>query len=129
MTMALCFNCGEIKFGAICACPKCKVSSTGDMRLDIGFSDHHYKVETLKEFGGVIRAIHAASDDPATRFGAFIHYVSENHSSILKVDLAPEMKAKVTDALRGVALPSVTLRESAIHRYHRYRAREPNDDA
>ncbi len=123
--MALCFNCGEIKFGAICPCPKCQVESSGDMNLDIAFSDHNYEIETLKEFGGVIRAIHAASDDPPTRFWAFIHYVSEHHPSILKVDLKPEMKTKVAEALRGVALPSVTLRESPIHRH---RAREPDDD-
>ena len=125
MTMALCFNCGEIKFGAFFPCPKCQVKSSGDMGLDIAFSDHHYDVETLKEFGSVIRAIQTTSDDPRTRFAAFLHFVSEHHPSIFKVDLKPEMKAKVTDALHGFVLPSVTLRESAIHRH---RAREPNDD-
>jgi hypothetical protein len=25
MTMALCLNCGEIKFGAVCPCPNCQV--------------------------------------------------------------------------------------------------------
>ena len=35
MTMALCFNCGDIKFGAICPCPKCQAESSGDMELDI----------------------------------------------------------------------------------------------
>jgi len=123
--MALCFNCGEIKFGAICPCPKCQIKSSGDMGLDIAFSDHHYDVETLKEFGGVIRAIHSATDDPQTRFWAFIQYVSEHHPSILKVDLKPEMKARVTDALHSVAFPSVTLRESGVRRH---RGREPNDD-
>ncbi len=61
------------------------------MGLDIAFSDHHYDVETLKEFGGIIRAIHSASDDPPTRFWAFMHYVSEHHPGILKVNLKPEV--------------------------------------
>jgi hypothetical protein len=126
MTMALCFNCGDIKFGAICHCPKCQITSSGDMGLDIAFSDHNYDVETLKEFGGVIRAIHSASGDPPTRFWAFIHYISEHHPSILKVDLKPEVRAKVTDILSGVVLPPVTLRESPSHRN---KARESNDDA
>jgi hypothetical protein len=95
------------------------------MGLDIAFSDHHYDVETLKEFGGVIRAIYSASDDPPTRFWAFIHYVSENHPSILKVELKPEMRATVASALQRVVLPPVTIRESPIHRH---RARESNDD-
>src|SRR3989442_9134470 len=126
MTMALCFNCGDIKFGAICPCPKCQVKSSGDMGLDIAFSDHNYDVETLKEFGSVIRAIHSATDEPPTRFWAFIHYVSEHHPSILKVDLKPEMQARVTEVLRSVVLPLVTVHESPIHKH---KARESNDDA
>src|SRR5262245_35535760 len=106
MTMALCFGCGGIKFGAIVRCPKCKVPSSGDMGLDIAFSDHYLDLETLKEFGRVVRAIQSSSGDLPTRFWAFIHYVSEHHPSILKVDLKPEMKAKVVEALRGVTLPS-----------------------
>ena len=126
MTMALCFGCGEIKFGAICPCPKCKVKSCGDMGLDIAFSDHHLDVETLKEFGSVIRAIQSGSGDQTTRFWAFVQYVSEHHSSILKVDLKPEAKVKIAEALRGVELPSVTLRESPIHRH---RTKKPDDGA
>ena len=122
--MALCFNCGDIKFGAICPCPKCQVKSCGDMGLDIAFSDHHYDIETLKEFGGVIRAIQSASNDPPTRFWAFIHYVSGHHPSILKVELKPEMRAPVENVLRAVVLPPVTIREPPIHRH-----RESNDDA
>jgi len=125
MTMALCFSCGEIKFGAICPCPKCQVSSCGDMGLDIAFSDHHYDVETLKEFGNVIRAIQPACDDPPTRFWAFIHYISEHHPSILKVDLKPESRIKVDNVLRRVVLPQVTLRPSPADRH---RAREPDND-
>lgn len=125
MTMALCFSCGEIKFGAICPCPKCQIESTGNRRLDIAFSDHFLDVETLKEFGAVIRQIHAACDDPPTRFWAFIQYVSEHHPKIMNIDLEPEMKAKVSNVLRGVALPPVTLRESPAFRLYR---RELNRD-
>ena len=96
------------------------------MGLDIAFSDHHYDVETLKEFGGVIRAIHSASDNQPTRFWAFIHYVSEHHPGILKVNLKPEVLARVNDVLRGVVLPPVTIRESTIHKH---KVRDTNDDA
>ncbi len=124
--MALCFNCGEVKFGAICPCPGCAVASSGDMALDIAFSDHFYDVETLKEFGSVIRAIQSASEDPSTRFWAFIHYISEQHPGILKANLKPEMSARLADVLRGVVLPPVTIRESRIHRC---KSRESNDDS
>ncbi len=115
MTMALCFNCGELKLGALCPCPKCHVNSSGDMGLDIVFSDHHYHVDTLKEFGAVIRTIHAATNDPATRFWAFIQYVSEHHPDILKVALKPADQAKAAEVLRGVAFPPVKLRKSPRH--------------
>ena len=124
--MALCFSCGEIKHGAFCPCPKCRVESSGDSGLDITFSDHNLDLETLKEFGNVIRAIHKCSTDPGTRFWAFLHFISEHHSDILRVELHPEMKVKVMDALRGVTLPSVTLRLSPMRRHS---AREPDDDA
>ncbi|HHY84553.1 MAG TPA: hypothetical protein GYA07_03325 [Verrucomicrobia bacterium] len=96
------------------------------MGLDIAFSDHHLDVETLREFGSVIRAIEGSGADPSTRFWAFLDYVSEHHPGILRAELEPEMKAKVTEALRGVALPKVTLRESPIRRH---RAGGRDDDA
>ena len=39
MTQALCLHCGEIKFGALCPCPQCQADSTGNVDLDIAFSD------------------------------------------------------------------------------------------
>jgi hypothetical protein len=96
------------------------------MGIDIAFSDHHYDIETLKEFGNVIKAIQPASVEPPTRFWAFIHYVSEHYPSILKVDLKPEARTKLDNVLRGVSLPPVTLRPSPAHRH---RAREPGRGA
>src|SRR5947208_1440674 len=57
MTWALCFNCGATKFGASCPCPECQRASTGDMGLDIAFSDHHWSEATLKAFGEVVRSL------------------------------------------------------------------------
>lgn len=61
----------QVKFGAICPCPKCSVASTGDMQVDILFSDHHYDVKTLSEFGEVIKAIRSACDEDELRFCSF----------------------------------------------------------
>ena len=57
MTWALCLTCGDVKFGAICPCPNCGVSSTGNMQLDIAFSDHHLSRRTLDELGAVVAEI------------------------------------------------------------------------
>jgi len=114
MTMALCFGCGEVKFGALCPCPRCQLTSTGNVTLDIAFSDHFYTVETLEEFGAVVREIHSVTTDGSTRFWCFIHYVSTNHPSILQAAPPAELRTAVEDALRGLTLPNVTLRRVCL---------------
>ena len=79
MTWALCFNCGSTKFGALLPCPECQAASTGDISLDIAFSDHHMAVESLEEFGAVVRAIRQVCEDDQLRFWSFIYYVSTRH--------------------------------------------------
>jgi hypothetical protein len=112
MTWALCFHCGEVKFGAICPCPKCQVPSTGDMNLDIAFSDHNMTKATLEDFGKVVAAIHAKSDDPELCFWTFIRYISMNHSSILGVELKPDLAEKCDALLASLSLPDVKLTPS-----------------
>jgi hypothetical protein len=107
MTWALCFNCGEIKFGAICPCPKCDVTSTGDMNLDIAFSDHNLTKEALEDFGKVVAAIHAQSEDAELCFWTFIRYISINHSSILGVNLDPDVAKKCDALLSQISLPTI----------------------
>ena len=111
MTWALCLNCGDVKFGAICPCSGCGVESTGDMSLDIAFSDHHLGKETLEQFGAVVKAIHDVCDDDELCFWAFILYVSDNHPDILAAEIKPDLMQRVEQLLGGVALPVVTVRE------------------
>jgi hypothetical protein len=73
MTLALCLNCGVTKFGAVCPCPQCKFSTTGDFNLDITFSDHRFSKTTLQAFGAVIASIHRVCDDGQLRFWTFIY--------------------------------------------------------
>lgn len=112
MTWALCLNCGDVKFGAICPCPKCGMASTGDMNLDIAFSDHNMDKRSLDELGAVVAAIHDVCDDDELCFWTFIRYVAVHHSSILGVDLKPDLQRQCDDLLEQVELPDVTLRPS-----------------
>ena len=118
MTMALCMSCGNVKFGAICPCPECGVASTGDMGLDIAFSDHRLDVATLKELGGVVRAIRGtcqsagAGDD--VQFWSFITYISTHHPSILTATPPPELAPRANDVLGRTRVPNVTLRPSRL---------------
>ena len=51
MTMAVCFNCGEIKFGAFVDCKKCntKPQNHDDRAVSLFLTDHFFKMDTLNE--------------------------------------------------------------------------------
>lgn len=112
MTWALCLSCGQVKWGAICACPRCQVASTGNMELDITFSDHRIHKETLEELGAIVESIHQASDDQELCFWTFIHYISVNYPEILTAELKPEARVRVEEFLPRLSLPVVTVRPS-----------------
>lgn len=126
MTWALCLNCGAVKFGAICPCPKCQVASTGDMMLDIAFSDHHMGKETLHEFGEVIATLHQATSDETLRFWTFIRYISVNHPSILGVELNAEVQQQCDALLAQVELPPVTMRPSPREQWEAEQQSKPD---
>lgn len=112
MTWALCFNCGATKFGAICPCPECESASTGDMNLDIAFSDHRLSEDTLKAFGAVVASIRRVCDDDQLRFWSFIHYVSTRHPEILGVNMPAEQRDRCEAVVARVNPPPVTVEES-----------------
>lgn len=112
MTWALCLNCGATKFGAICPCPECAFASTGDMNLDIAFSDHRLSKDTLKAFGEVVRAIRRVCDDGQLRFWSFIYYVSTRHPEMLGVKLPEEERERCAAVLARASPPGVTVEES-----------------
>jgi hypothetical protein len=112
MTKALCLSCGRTKFGAIVPCPHCGVPNCGDINVNIAFSDHRLPLAALEALGSVIRAISPHSPDPSERFWTFIEYVSQNHPKILRVDLAPDTKAKCDAILATAAIPALDLGKS-----------------
>jgi hypothetical protein len=50
MTLAICFACGAIKFGALCPCEKCKTipKSEDEIAVSLLMSDHHMSVADLE---------------------------------------------------------------------------------
>lgn len=107
MTTALCFNCGDTKFGAWCPCGKCGVESSGNRNLDILFSDHQMSAATLHRLGGVIKTIAAHCDQPDIRFWAFISYVSSHPSQVLSATPPSEIAERVAALLDQLQLPLV----------------------
>src|SRR4051812_43332798 len=112
MTWALCFNCGATKFGAICPCPECEYASTGDMSLDIAFSDHRLSKATLKAFGAVIAAIRQVCEDDQLRFWSFIHYVSTRHPELLGIYMPAEQSERCEVVVARADPPLVSVEES-----------------
>ena len=112
MTWALCFKCGSTKFGALCPCPACQSGASGNINLDIAFSDHWMSQHTLEAFGAVIRAINEVCYDDEVRFQAFLHYVTLHHHTILRIDLEPERQSACEEILSRADPPVVTVEPS-----------------
>lgn len=110
MTFALCFHCGEVKWGAICPCRQCGVASSGDMGLDIAFSDHRMTYDTLQQFGAVVAAIRKACDDDQIAAWAFITYVSTYHSDILTATPPLPIADEVDRVLSTAEIPTVDVK-------------------
>lgn len=105
MTIALCLNCGETKFGALCPCLKCGAPATGHMKVDIAFSSNYLRSEALDQLGAVVVALRAASEDSDLRLAALLHYASENYPNILHIEFKPEALSEINDLLDRAQLP------------------------
>ncbi|NLX25608.1 MAG: hypothetical protein GXY61_06565 [Lentisphaerae bacterium] len=57
MILAICYNCGEKKFGAFCRCPKCNVEpeSEYDKATSLAITDHYLSVQLLEKTGTYIK--------------------------------------------------------------------------
>jgi hypothetical protein len=57
MTIAICFNCGETKFGAFTMCKKCQArpSSESDFVTSLGLTDHYHSAGELEKIGLAIK--------------------------------------------------------------------------
>jgi len=53
MTQAVCFKCGEIKWGAFNHCDKCgaRPRSDDELMLSLAFTDHYFDLEKLQRIG------------------------------------------------------------------------------
>lgn len=107
MTIALCFHCGKTKFGALCPCGECGGGASGNLNLDILFSDHRMPVASLEKFGSVIQRIEEVEQDPMVRFWAFIKYVSDHPTDLLKAEPPAEIAEQVRRALAAAQAPTI----------------------
>ena len=57
MTQAVCFQCGEIKFGAFVLCPLCNARPSEDeeLILSLAMTDHYFDLATMKQIGAAVK--------------------------------------------------------------------------
>ena len=57
MTQAVCFKCGEIKFGAFVLCPHCNARPSADeeLVLSLAMTDHYFDLATMKQMGAAVK--------------------------------------------------------------------------
>ena len=115
MTWALCSYCGAIKFGALCKCPECGCGSSGNMDLDIQFSDHYLERSTLEGFGSIIKRIKDICDDNQTRALVFLYYVYKNYPKIIGEfnlnNISLGQKARMFAILSKLDLPRIEVKK------------------
>ena len=73
MTMAVCFRCGGLKFGAFTACPACMHRPRNDDELaqSLALSDHNLDSDALDRMSERIRSGESVPVDPTLRLQMF----------------------------------------------------------
>lgn len=86
MTVAVCTNCGELKYGAWCTCPVCK-SDGLDGEVGILLSDHNLSEDELSRIGNAIHVIHDTELDDEIRFHLLTYYLARKWPKLLECDI------------------------------------------
>lgn len=112
-TMAMCPNCGEIHFGAWVPCDKCGFECDGKsnlMHVCLVFSDHNMSVQTLENFGKVMKILKPVFPDFDERMWAFFKYIADTYpeSGIVNAQvfqLPVPLRARIPSMLKRLKLP------------------------
>lgn len=69
MTTAVCFKCGEFKFGAFGPCRACGTapSNEDELAYSLAMTDHYFDQQTLAQIKQAIRNGEPPSLDPGTK--------------------------------------------------------------
>lgn len=87
MTVAACTNCGNLKLGALCDCPRC--GSTGlDSELSILLSDHYLDERELAKIGKTISRIRSLQLDEEASYHLLSYFLARKWPKLLEYDLS-----------------------------------------
>jgi hypothetical protein len=100
LTIAVCWKCGESKFGAFTPCGKCKAmpGSEDDLALSLAMTDHYFDMATLKQMGASIASGNPPQLDPETRENLIKtvrqsgQYTGAGHATDISYQAVPQVK-------------------------------------
>ena len=86
MTVAVCTNCGELKYGAWCTCPACQ-SEGLDGKVNILLSDHNLSDAELERISDAVGIIYGTGLEEEKRFHLLAYYLSRKWPKLLEYDI------------------------------------------
>lgn len=97
MTVAVCTNCGSLKHGAWCSCPKCD-SDGLDADLSMLLSDHNLSELELRRVSQAVQTIHETRLEEDVRFHALVYFLSRKWPKLLEFN-AEEVEPSLQQTL------------------------------
>jgi hypothetical protein len=99
MTKAVCFSCGDIKFGAFNPCSGCGETPRvdGDLILSLAMTDHYFNDSSLKQLGDSVKAGSPPKLDENTRSNLLkiLEEFKKSPAGQIFPGLKPEQKSEV----------------------------------
>ena len=70
MTVAVCYKCGSMKFGAFNACPECEAVpvTEDDYAMSLAMTEHYFPKDELKKMGTLVANGEELHIDPEVRW-------------------------------------------------------------
>ena len=94
MTQAICFSCGELKFGAFVDCKSCneRPQTDDELVLSLAMTDHYFDLSTLMQMGESIREGCPPQLDPKTRENLLLNLANLKKQRVWKLMTQSQMK-------------------------------------
>jgi len=86
MTLAVCTNCGELKYGALCSCPSCKSQGLG-FEISILLSDHNLYEHEMRHIGKAISIISQSGLSEDIRFHLLAYFLSRKWPKLMRYQI------------------------------------------
>lgn len=116
MTVALCTHCGDLKKGLLLPCDHCGEPPSKEISLEHILSDHYLSVDTLKEFGNVIKRLSMVANNKLEGYWAFMYLLSEYYPEIMFTDIPKVFRASSIILIKDMDLNPIVIKKGFYKR-------------